>query len=150
MLFRSAAFAGKCFVASPRDAQVVKDHVVAVGDAHRVRAARAVDAFAHADEAGDVVVRTGKGKAVAVDRHAVARRGLPGDGDVGLRRVTGRLVINHAADAKNNRASRNADGIAERSRAGVIGGGDKINRAAARSGSETPEALRAGEGGELG
>ena len=129
---------------------MIENHVVAVGDAHRVRAAVAVDAFAHADETHEVVVRTGEGKTVAVNRDAIAGRGLAGDGDVGLGRKTGTGIINHAAHVENNRASGNAASIAERTRAGITERGDMIDRAATRAGGELAETFRTGKGGKLG
>lgn len=145
-----AAADGKSFITAPRGGDVIEDHVVTVGDAHRVCAACTGNALPHADEAGDIVVRAGERKTVAIDCDAIAGRGLAGDGDVGLGRVTRCLIINHPADIENNGASRNADCIAERSRAGIRQRGDVLHRAAASADGEFAETLRAGEGGELG
>ena len=128
---------------------MIEDHGVAVGDAHGVRAAVAVDALTDAEETADVVVRAGERKAVAVKRDAVAGRGLSGDGDVGLGRVTRRLIINDAADIEDHGATGNADGVAEGTGAGVSQRGDVIDGAAATAGGELAESFRTGKGGRL-
>jgi len=100
--------------------------------------------------ADDHVVGAAKPERVAAEADAVARRGLPGDREMGPLDQEVRREDDRAGNPENHSAMSRTHRLAERARTGVVEISDGNHVTPATAHGETPEALGAREGERLG
>src|SRR5581483_12089247 len=133
-------------VDAPTDRAVVVDDVVAAAGAGAVLRRPGLVADPDADVADDDVVGVGAAERVVLEADAVARGGLPGDGDVRVADDQLRLQGDDATDAEDDRPrAARLDGRAERPWAGVVEVRHLVHPAAAAADGEPAVALGLGE-----
>ena len=131
--------------AAPLDRDVVEDHVAALAQSDRaflVLLER--EALPQADVPDDDVVRLGARDGVVLQADTLARRGLPGDGDI-AGDAHGRGQVDVSADVEDHDPPFGGHRVAEGAGSAVVEIGDVVERAAAPAAGQRAEALGAGK-----
>ena len=137
-IFRAARAEG--FVNRPTDGAMVNDAVIRRSHAHAVERGAGNISRPHANVADDDIRRAQHSEIIFAEADALARRRLPGDGEVGIRRMNDepRFERDKTGDLEDNSARAGLlDGITQTAGTGVVQIGDMDDASAAPAGGET-------------